>query len=179
MKYPWYLRTLDLFGLLAALSALAYVFNDNGSPLHGLWGNLTTELIGIYISVRLIEFVVRSYQDYKEARIETVKNMRMLEDLIHKLDDFKGMRELRYFDKNLTWFKTQFVKRKKKLKANEVEDVQKFIDKLNSIHSLLPAVELLKIGEKIQLPINLSSHFSEIERLREKADSNILKETSE
>ena len=184
MKYPWYLKIIDAFGFFALLMTIWHIVRqvppETDSRLDGVLGNLSTELLGIYISVRLIDFVVRSYQEYRDARISTVRNMRNIENLLHGIEDFKSMRELRIFNMEFDWFKVQIESRKKHLKNDEVEDIRKFTKKLDEILSSLPAVDLSKIGEKISVNSEIfAAHFVEVENLRIQAERNILNETSE
>jgi hypothetical protein len=59
MRYPNYLRYLDAFGILSLVSAVVYVLlpQEVRPEAHpdGLWGNISSEMIGIWLSVRLID----------------------------------------------------------------------------------------------------------------------------
>jgi hypothetical protein len=73
-----YLLLIDIFGVLGLASAVAYYWYASTAQfpdqeLLSLWQNASSEAIGIYASVRVIEFLVRTNQERREARVGLIK----------------------------------------------------------------------------------------------------------
>lgn len=188
MRYPKYLRFLDTFGALAILSAVAYAFApDSIHPeqrLDGLWGNLTTELIGIWLSVRLIDWIIRAHESFTKARVRTVRVMRALERQMHLLIDFQRAHDLRNFYRELDWFSTRLLSRRKHFSTDESHDIDVFLTKIQDMLAFFPDRYALAADEQI-LSVEdtarpkLISLLSELELARKTAEKNILAETDE
>jgi hypothetical protein len=188
MHYPKYLRYLDSFGAIAVVSAIVYVrLPDTDRPephLDGLWGNLTSEMIGIWLSVRLIDWIIRAHDSFTKARVRTVRFMRFTERQMHVLLDFERAHDLKMVFRELDWIQTRLPTRRRHLKEDENRDLDAFFQKLNEMLASLPdRTALLEMKEPHSLGIankdNLRIKLSELEDLRRAAEQNILAETDE
>lgn len=188
MRYPTYLRYLDLLGVLSLVSAIIYVILPTSARpeehLDGLWGNLCSEMIGIWLSVRLIDWIIRSHESSTKARVRVVRNLRYIERFVHGIVEFRRPLDLRYLYQELDWINSLMPSRRRRLKSDELAEVDLFYDKVRELLSLFPPREQLSVSKKVDdLPLNneerCQSLLAEIETARHKAEINILEETDE
>jgi hypothetical protein len=188
MRYPKYQRYLDAFGALSVLSAIAYwllpAARRPEEHLDGLWGNLSSEMIGIWLSVRLIDLIIRSHESATKARVRVVRNLRYVERLLHGVLDFRRPFDLNHLFRELDWINSRMPSRRRHLKEDEKRDVEAFYAKLSDLLSHFPPREVVRSLKKTDvLPVtddqSMSSIFSELEAARRVAEKNILEETDE
>lgn len=185
MRYPKHLRYLDAFGTLGIVSAVTYVLlpveHRPADHLDSLWGNFSTEMIGIWLSVRFIDWIIRSHESFTKARVRVVRNMRFLDKLLLGLADFRRPYELVMFHRELKWVKDRLAARLKHLKPDEASDVEQYFSKVDEILLLLPG--LAELGPKDSFEIEEIERYldtlKELEKLRHMAEANILEETDE
>jgi len=99
LRKRW-LLLLDIVGLIAVGSAVVYVafgetLVESESAIWTLWGNFTTDLILIWLGVRVIDAVARWSQAWSEIRGEIRANLRYMAALAEDLTP-------RYYDWNLS-----------------------------------------------------------------------------
>ena len=188
MRYPKYLRYLDAFGLLAFLSAVIYVLLPENarleSHLDSLWGNFSTEMLGIWLGVRLIDWIIKAHESFTKSRVRTVRFMRFVEARMHAVLDFERTYDLKGIYRELDWIMTRMPSRRRHLKADEQRDLNAFFNKLDEILSMLPDKEAVrKQLDNHDLEIRekdiVRQKLNELEVLRRVAEENILEETDE
>ncbi len=188
MRYPKYLRYLDSFGFFALASAVIYAWiPENVRPeshLDSLWGNLSTEMLGIWLSVRLIDWIIRTHESFTKARVRTVRFMRFVEGRMHAVLDFRRVHDLKGIYRELDWIVTRMPSRRRHLKTDEQRDLDAFFSKLNEILAMLPDKETVrKQMDTYDLEIpdkeSVRQKLNELEVLRRTAEENILEETDE
>jgi len=139
MVYPKYLRYLDFFGLCAFSSAAFYIWLPEGdrpeTHLDNLWGNLSTEMLGIWLGVRLIDWIIRSHESFTKARVRTVRFMRFVEGRMHAVLDFERTHDLKGIYRELDWIMTRLPSRRRHLKLDEQRDLDAFFNKPKSVFS--------------------------------------------
>jgi len=184
MYYPKYLRYLDLFGFSGSMSALTYVLLPVGfrpdDHLDSLWGNLSTEMMGIWIGVRFIDLIIRSHESFTKARVRIVRNMRFVERGFHQLIEFRRPIELKNFYREYHWIHDRLGKRFKHLKKDERMDVLRFFGKADEMLAHIPPLES-HLQDKFEIE-EIDVYFerlSQLENLRIIAEENILEETDE
>lgn len=188
MSYPRYLRYLDTFGLFALLSAVIYAWLPEAKRpephLDSLWGNFSTEMLGIWLGVRLIDFIIRAHESSTKARVRTVRFMRFMEGRIHAVLDFEQSHDLKGIYRELDWIKTRMPSRRRHLKADEQRDLDAFFKKLDEILAMLPDKNTVRAQQntyklEIQKKGSIQQKILELEALRRTAEDNILEETDE
>ncbi|HQZ66921.1 MAG TPA: hypothetical protein PLY87_17640 [Planctomycetaceae bacterium] len=93
VKYPKYLIFLDtvgIFALVAAIGLSRMPGNEQEvSRLHEMFSGICTELIGIWVGVRFIDWIIRTQEDRKKARVRTARGMRFIVNSAHELYETK------------------------------------------------------------------------------------------
>lgn len=186
MNRRHYMRIVDLIGVLAIISSVTYLlispaYRPN-ERLDGLWGNISSELIGIWLAVRLIEWAVRQHDSALKVRVRSVRNLRMLENQLLHFIDSGYLGALRRLDFEIAWCKGRIVRRSKYLDPDEINDVSKYYEILDKIRSMLPEISDYSSREEIKDIIigdEFSSLMASLANARKKAEDNILEETDE
>ena len=185
MKYPTYLRFLDAFGALSAIAAVIYVrLPQNLRPvdhLDSLWGNLSTEMLGIWLSVRLIDWIIRSHESFTKSRVRIVRNMRMLERLLLGLVEFRRPYELKMLSRELKWVRERLNRRLRHLKVDEKNQVTEYFRYIDDIVLLLPDHKSIHPTDRFAIA-DLDRYLvllDHLELLRLRAEENIFEETEE
>jgi hypothetical protein len=189
MRYPKYLQYLDLLGAVSVASATTYVLLPiSARPedhLDGLWGNLSSEMIGIWLSVRLIDWIIRSHESSTKARVRVVRSLRYVERLLHTVVEFRRSFELRTVYKELDWIESRMPSRRRYLKPDEVSEIDLFYAKVQEFLLLFPPLDQLTHSQNIDHLTMSSSEekcqtlLAEIENARRNAERNVLEETDE
>ena|SRR5260221_14552718 len=85
-RYNRYLMALDVFGLISATAVAAYMLLPDEWRLRsnqdGMVANVLSEFVGIWVSVRLIDFFIRSNERRDRARVRSVRNLRLIERMV-------------------------------------------------------------------------------------------------
>jgi hypothetical protein len=130
MRYPTHLKVLDGFGIAALLSSVSFaLMPDRLRPtthVDDIWGGLSTEMLGIWVGVRFIEWIINSHEDANKARVRILRHMRFMERLAHNVLEFQRSYELRMLLRDWHWGRERFESRKKHLSRDEVIDVMAF-----------------------------------------------------
>ncbi|HMI41039.1 MAG TPA: hypothetical protein VK485_07405 [Sphingomicrobium sp.] len=183
MRYPGYLRLIDSFGLLAIASTVTFATLPEplrpAEHLDDLWGNLSSELVGIWLAVRLIDFVIKKNEGATKGRVRVVRGMRYLERLFTSFYRYPRSHELADLLREFRWNKGRLEQRKKHLKRDEVGDAELFYDIGAQLLYLLP-----QVAPNDQDKIEYDSRryhglLTDLGIAREKAEQNILEETDE
>ncbi|WP_435003712.1 hypothetical protein [Xanthomonas arboricola] len=188
MRYPKYLRFLDAFGCLGIFSAIAFVKLPTAQRpeehLDGLWGNLTSEMVGIWLSVRLIDWIIRKHESFTKARVRIVRNMRFTEKQLHVILDFKRPYDLKMLYRELEWIESLRPARSRHLRVDEAADVAAFYAATSAFLQSFPNQATVSSSSvRDDLPpvdeAKLREELISIESARKKAEINILDETDE
>jgi hypothetical protein len=195
MSYRKFHLFLDLFGIMGIALAISYYLVSHQVPeqnkdqeLFNLWGNFSTEIVGIWLGVRLIDYVIQQNEKKHSLRIHLVRNMRFIIGITRSTIEFSGRLEITKLNIELNWSKRIFVNRQKYLSKDEVNDVKNFY---LAISDLYPRIEKLfdlkeksyddgEIRKKLDKERqDLWSILDQVEEMRLKAEINILEETQE
>lgn len=132
---------LGIGGLLCA----AYVAHRPGDALENLWPNLGTELLGVWISIRVIESLLRKSDERSGIRNTLVGNLaymlriaqQLLPDLYHfNINDFRH---------EVKWFAEVRRARERHLSKDEKADIASTFE---AAAALLRSVEALSTSDK-------------------------------
>jgi len=193
MSYPRLYVLLDLFGVLGILAAILYVVFGadvaRQSPeLAGLWGNIATEMIGIWLGVRLIDAILRRHEQTNLARIRAVRAMRFLLRQYKSAIEFSGRLEVEQLATEVRWTKGMIDKHHDRFKADEHADIEEFYSRLSSLLPGLRTLANLKdevdagLKERAELVSFRKQMWETVPSLNEariQAEKNILTETQE
>ena len=145
-----------------------------------VWGNLSTELIGIWLSVRLIEYAIRSHETSTKARVRTVRHFRGMERRLHRIVEYKSPRDLKLYYREYNWGKTIIKKRHKHFSPDEIQDISGFYSILDNILSQFPEIPDGDLDKRMKFSTsNIDENFAKLEQVRLVVERNILEETDE
>jgi hypothetical protein len=181
-----YVVWIDLFGIVAALATVAYyvVAHRTTAPdqeLFTLWANICTEAVGIYVSVRVLEFLVRNNQERRTARIGLVRNSRFLLRLARTATYHVTPLNIDNINHEMDYTDYIFSRRKRFLTEDERECLNAFYIALCEHSALLRSVGShagpgpIPRSDAERLRTSLES----VEVKRHIAEQNIFEETAE
>ena len=131
-KYIRFWFWVDLVGLaFSVILIITYlVWGDNVSDhLQNLWSNLSIEVLGVWLSVRIIDFLIQRHKSFKEIRFQQLRNLGYFENVATDILTYSPkerdinllIREIKYFDKRWAKRKKHFFKDEKE----KVDDLRK------------------------------------------------------
>jgi hypothetical protein len=133
MSYRKFHLFLDLFGILGVGLAISYYLVSHQVPeqnkdqeLFNLWGNFSTEIIGIWIGVRLIDYVIQQNEKKHFSRIKIVRNMRFLISTARSSIDFSNRPAIAKLNYEINWSNKVFSSRQIFLSQDKINDVEDF-----------------------------------------------------
>jgi hypothetical protein len=195
MSYRKFHLFLDLFGILGVGLAISYYLVSHQVPeqnkdqeLFNLWGNFSTEIVGIWIGVRLIDYVIQQNEKKHFSRIKIVRNMRFLISTARSSIDFSNRPAIAKLSYEINWSNKVFSSRQKYLSQDEINDVEDFylalINLFPRIEKLFDLQEKSCFDEETRKDLDkerkdLWSILERVEEIRQKAEINILEETEE
>jgi hypothetical protein len=185
MRYPRHLMALDAFGVIAMASATSFVLCPQSlrpsDRIDSLWANLATEMIGIWVGVRLIDWIIRRNESATKARVRTVRNMRFVERKLKEFLEVRRAFKVMEFEREIAWFKSMLSTRSRYLKADERRDVDSFYLKAEELYRALCSGESKTDPGylKFQDLDGLYDLHADCVALRRIADDNIMDETTE
>src|SRR5262245_18600125 len=110
MGYRKYQFFLDLFGIIGVVLCVvnvvienlgAQLVESNGARLDSIWGNLATEMVGIWLGVRIIDFIIRKNEKENSLRILIVRSTRFLIYQIKRTIEHAGRFDLDYLESEI------------------------------------------------------------------------------
>lgn len=177
-RYNRYQFALDLFGALSLALIVLYLLIPDGSRLSntqdGMIANVLSEMVGIWISVRLIGFFIIQADRKERVRVRTVRLMRFFENQIkHVINTNFAKGTIDRLKSELVWANNMQENRERYLSHDEVVEVRYFYD---LVKRFAESVESLSGKES---PESITPSIEEIVNARTIAEKNILEETVE
>jgi hypothetical protein len=186
-RYNRYLFALDLFGVLSASAVAAYLFCPqlqlSDSRQDSMVANVLSELVGIYVAVRLIELFSRRNETQDRVRVRSVRLMRFLENVINPIAIRGYGVDANRLLRELEWAKNIMRHRRRYFSADELRDIDEFYRLADAFAGDM------RTGRNADGSSNDRIWFSDEEKMadlvqsielaRMKAEENILEETSE
>jgi hypothetical protein len=194
MRYRNYHIAIDSFGLFGLLLGLSYYYFDNigaslgvdkDGKIYSLWGNLATELVSIWLGVRIIDYLIQKNEKEHSIRMKVVDDTRTLLEQIRKSIEHTNEYELDYLFTQLT--KTmpgsrKYQNRTPYLSEDEIHDLQAFykavIDWQKRLNNLATATST-GTSNSAQLRQSLWKQLGDLEDKQSRVEDNILVETEE
>jgi hypothetical protein len=133
---------IDFLGVFLSLTlTITYLVWGNYASEHlqNLWSNLAVEIAGVWISVRIIDFLLQRSKSFRKSRFQTLDNLnffyRKVQDIIiystlHDADVQVLGKEVLYFDK-------RWGNRKKQFYKDEKEQIDLLIIDMNNIYQFI------------------------------------------
>lgn len=183
-RYNRYLFFLDIYGFLSATLVIGYLVlpaeRPWSSPTDSMIGNVLSELIGIYVSVRLIEFFMTRNERRERVRVRVVRNARFIETTIANIFMFRNGFEAFRLRRELIWVAENRTKRYRHLSPDEVRDAEAFYRKVADFCDLIPSF-MSVFGRNVTFTdeARAAELLKEIEEARLALEENILEETDE
>ncbi len=184
-SYNIYLKILDAFGLLSVALIALYLFEPESwrfsERQDGMVANVLSELIGIYIGVRLIDFFIRRNERHDRVRIRIVRVMRLFERLATDVLLHSNGAPIVHLRREFEWARSLTEQRNRYLSADEVADLTAFEVALTGYCALIPNFQTILHINRIDLgdTQKLLTVLGDVEKARRKAEQNILEETEE
>jgi hypothetical protein len=122
---------IDLVGLgigfLLIILFMLKTVSFNNARIDDIWSNLATEIIGVWLSVRIIDSVIQRRNKKNRTRLQILRNLKHFLNVSNnfvvwntpKMIDFEELL------KEQSYFKQRWDKRKKYLFDSEIEKVEK------------------------------------------------------
>lgn len=135
------------------------------TPILDLWPNIATEIVGVWLSVRIIDAMINRRTSRHNNRQGIVRNMiyflEIAQTIVPYFDDWK----LRNLQNELSWFEERLPKRQKYLSEDELLDVRRAISLGKEVQSKALRYQELKrsIEDSHQL-------IQSVLNIREKSD---------
>ena len=187
IRYNKYILALDIFGILStALTILYLVGPDYLKPADpredGMLANVLSELIGIWVSVRLIEFFIRKNESRDRLRVRVVRNARMFENISRDIYHFMRGHDAFKLRRELEWVSSVKPARMIHLSRDEVDDFDSFFTAVNDFARLIPDFRT-RGDDPSPLVLPERERMKELVEIihesRVKLERNILEETDE
>jgi hypothetical protein len=189
LRYNRYSAALDIFGA-ASLTILYFYWTRKvpntpiwsmTDPQEAMFANILSELIGIWISVRLISFFIARNETRDRVRIRSVRLMRFVERAVVNIVVFRTGYEVARLRWELTWTNKISADRKKYFAADELAEMNFFYGKVREFCALIDDFE--EVFDRTPIVFldeqRARELLKDIEVARLGAETNILEETEE
>jgi len=119
---------IDLVGLaLSVILIISYLVCGYNFDEHiqNLWSNLAIEILGVWLSVRIIDFLLQRHKNFRDTRLQQLRILQYFYDtginvleygVAYQRDIDSLKREIKYFDK-------RWLRRKKHFYKDEIEQI--------------------------------------------------------
>jgi hypothetical protein len=169
--YNRYQFALDCFGMTSLALVVVYLLIPEGSRLSntqdGMLANVLSEMVGIWIAVRLIGFFILQSDRRDRIRVRTVRSMRFFEAQIkHVIAADFSIGPVQRLRDELKWSTNLRADRERYLSEDEIKDVRRYYDLVSQF------AEREGHGSSDEL-------VNQIMHARVAAEQNILEETQE
>jgi len=160
-KYIRFWVWVDLAGFLfAILLILGYLFWGNrfSDHIQNLWSNLAIEVLGVWLSVRIIDFLIQRHRSFRETRFHQLRNLGFFADTAtHSITYSPKARDIEIMEQEILYFEKRWPKRQRHFYKDEREQI------LLLRNSMPPIIETCK-----NLALSADQHFSEIDYAKHK-----------
>ena len=184
-------QILALMTLVAAAGLVYYLAHPD--PITGnrdLILNVSTELLGIGITVLLVDRLFKKREQFQGARIELVRNIRFLRDDMRQLVDLPSAYSLERLQREVTWGRSILEKRHRFLSSDEYQAMVSVHDEIARIVPLLAGLVQIRdqasddysdamVARLREAKARLLPQFAPLDGLIHAASVNILEETPE
>jgi hypothetical protein len=165
---------VDIVGIIGIFGIVVGFFYQEDLNLKSSWAgfisNLGVELVGTWISIRVIEYIFRIDEEYRTTRVKVVRNMRWCVGFSRNLRAKGDPNTLDYANKEIEYIKHVFPIWKKFLDDNEINDCKAVYEKF---YEIIKLAELTLSKHAIS-----SSKYTNVNELLEKAHHDFLSENN-
>ena len=121
---------IDLVGVIGViLATIGFYFTHlTSSETAQLFGNLGIELIGSWISVRILEFILRTREQYRSTRTQILRNLRWHTNFTRRMRSNITSADIESLLSEISFSTHVFTNRKKYLQKSEIEICNKAFD---------------------------------------------------
>jgi hypothetical protein len=188
IRYNLYQLLLDIYGAISIVILVIYWFKPDWIKMflpmdaaeEGMFANVLSELIGIYISVRLIDLIIRRNETRDRVRVRTVRVARSVERMVANVIMHKNYAEVDRLRRELKWVERIQQKRNKWLSKDEIRDLKHFYSLVEDFCKYVPGFERTFGTDRFELDVEYAlKQLTVIENARFTAEENILEETEE
>lgn len=150
LKHFWKKQWLIDLIILIALSLTIYLTlksssEDTSFDKDSFLLNLATELIGVWLSVRIIDRLLKKRERLDNARQQLIKNLRHPFNYCYSISPRFKRKDVDYLKNEMKWFERRWIKRRSFLKNREI-DIAMEIQRQNN--ALLIAIENMVIYDE-------------------------------
>jgi hypothetical protein len=175
MKRKWQNWPVDSIGLIGLGGSIAYMAYMDWHPTAtsaflNLWPNMTTGLIGTWISIRVIEAFINKRADKENARFRMINHLRELKEITLNLTPDCYFFRIKELDNGLAGFKEQWPRREKYLDEEERklcqeawETLKKLLEAARKHRSALDHFEV-KSDELEDVPFRVVEPLNKLKR---------------
>jgi hypothetical protein len=142
-KKKWLIDVILLIALCVAIYFTVRTSDkDKGFDYNSFLLNLSTEIIGVWLSVRIIDRLLKKRERLENARRNLVQNLRHPFNYAYLLSPRYKRKDVDYLKNEMKWFERRWIKRRSFLKNREA-DIAMDITRNNYL--LITAIENLVI----------------------------------
>ncbi len=161
-------------GFVLTIGFILYknAFPDQKSPWLDLWPNISTDFLGVWVSVRLIDALIQKRERYHSIRREIISNLNYIRSeslkLLPKIYDFS----VKTLAAELMFSQERFPKRKKYLDGGEqraIEQVNRILEQITILADDYLHLQKQLIGGRFEI----RNAFEIINNERERAQEAI------
>lgn len=148
-KKPW---VVDLILFLTICVCVYLTWKtasaETGVDYNGFLLNLTTELVGVWLSVRIIDRLIQKRDRLQTVRRNLLNNLKHPFDFIFRKHPYYEQKDVEYLQNESKWFDRRWDRRRTVFKENELQIARK-IHSLNM--QLTTAISNVVVAERIEL----------------------------
>jgi len=146
-KYFRFWFWIDLVGLcLSVILIISYlIWGDNfDDHIQNLWSNLAIEVLGVWLSVRIIDFLIQRHKTFKETRFKQLDNLGYFDNIANHILQYSPshQRDIEILQREITYFDKRWLKRQKQFYEDEKVEIQTLRQLMPTIISTCVELEL-------------------------------------
>jgi len=104
----WMLIDLLAFGAGATSSVLYILYSSEVSaPYRELWANLSIDMLGVWISVRIIDALIQARGERPGVRNRLLGNLNFMRNIAQRLPPYFDVRPIKDLSDEIRWFKAK------------------------------------------------------------------------
>ncbi|MDB5128139.1 hypothetical protein, partial [Mucilaginibacter sp.] len=133
---------IDFLGVFLSLTlTITYLVWGNYASEHlqNLWSNLAVEIAGVWISVRIIDFLLQRSKSFRKSRFQTLDNLNFFYRKVQDIIIFSTLHEadVQVLGKEVVYFDKRWGNRKKQFYKDEKEQIDLLMIEMNNIYQFI------------------------------------------
>lgn len=112
-----------VLGIISSVVFLIYGHNIHDDELKSLWGNFSTEVLGVWVSVRIIQYIFDSRNKFHRTRLHLTRTYKWVSDRAWSVINYPPpyLIVIKDLEGEIEVFETRWDRRKKYLHTDECQ----------------------------------------------------------